>query len=375
MGLSLTRYVHLHYDNLAQQKSNSIQPHPLPSLYPVPSKVHTHTQHHKYEVAHHTTHYTVPTLELHIEAPIEPPPITHVQTPSMTHPTSHVSRSTHSIHHQHHNINHTTSNTHTHTNTNTMTGQENNNGDVNIHNNHNSNNSIDFPVSTPFLVPLAVSSPHSTDIPLPNSPLSTNIDTNVLSPISQNSIQHMDNQQITNSTDTVNVIAPIRKHHLPNLIIEHDNCENNTNDPEQFQLLSEDERRELLLHPPVDDERDDGYYTVEEKKLYEQPRLKATPASINDHIKLHWKQGELLGIGAYGYVYLGLNIQNGQLMAVKQVPIMKDEHRSKMSDLAIQTLQLEIEVMKNLKHENIVSRIVYIYIYITVTTISFLSLL
>jgi len=42
-------------------------------------------------------------------------------------------------------------------------------------------------------------------------------------------------------------------------------------------------------------------------------RKQAQSASIN------WMQGELLGSGSCGQVYLGLNIDTGRLMAVKQV--------------------------------------------------------
>lgn len=34
---------------------------------------------------------------------------------------------------------------------------------------------------------------------------------------------------------------------------------------------------------------------------------------------VNWTRGELLGAGAFGRVYLGLNNDTGQLMAVKQV--------------------------------------------------------
>jgi len=40
--------------------------------------------------------------------------------------------------------------------------------------------------------------------------------------------------------------------------------------------------------------------------------------------KITWVQGELLGRGACGNVYLGLNVDTGRLMAVKQV-----EHQDK----------------------------------------------
>lgn len=34
---------------------------------------------------------------------------------------------------------------------------------------------------------------------------------------------------------------------------------------------------------------------------------------------VHWKRGEMIGAGAFGRVYMGLNNETGQLMAVKQV--------------------------------------------------------
>ncbi len=33
---------------------------------------------------------------------------------------------------------------------------------------------------------------------------------------------------------------------------------------------------------------------------------------------VHWIKGELIGAGAFGRVYMGLNNKTGQLMAVKQ---------------------------------------------------------
>ena len=34
---------------------------------------------------------------------------------------------------------------------------------------------------------------------------------------------------------------------------------------------------------------------------------------------IRWKRGEMLGQGAFGIVYLGLNVETGELMAVKQM--------------------------------------------------------
>lgn len=38
--------------------------------------------------------------------------------------------------------------------------------------------------------------------------------------------------------------------------------------------------------------------------------------------KINWQIGEMVGAGAFGRVYLGLNNDTGQLMAVKQARLM-----------------------------------------------------
>ena len=60
---------------------------------------------------------------------------------------------------------------------------------------------------------------------------------------------------------------------------------------------------------------------------------------------VNWCRGELIGAGAFGRVYLGLNSDNGELMAVKQVvsaktsPVLellqhKDSKRSRQQVLS-----------------------------------------
>jgi serine/threonine protein kinase len=66
----------------------------------------------------------------------------------------------------------------------------------------------------------------------------------------------------------------------------------------------------------------------------------------------NWRKGELLGQGAYGQVFLGLNTDTGQLLAVKQVQLSRE--RTKTSDQLISALESEIALMSGLVHENIV---------------------
>jgi mitogen-activated protein kinase kinase kinase len=66
-------------------------------------------------------------------------------------------------------------------------------------------------------------------------------------------------------------------------------------------------------------------------------------------------KGSLIGRGTFGDVYLGLNPMNGELMAVKQVELpvensATEEHKKSL----VEALQREIELLKELQHDNIV---------------------
>ena len=60
-----------------------------------------------------------------------------------------------------------------------------------------------------------------------------------------------------------------------------------------------------------------------------------------------WQRGEILGQGAFGTVYLGLNLNSGELMAVKQLD------SNEVTKKEIMSLEHEIAMMRNLDHENI----------------------
>jgi serine/threonine protein kinase/WD40 repeat protein len=85
------------------------------------------------------------------------------------------------------------------------------------------------------------------------------------------------------------------------------------------------------------------------------PRVERFP-SISDSNRyqeqapplIRWKRAEMLGQGAFGVVYLGLNIDTGELMAVKQ---MATEEVSKRE---LGSLENEINLLRNLRHPNIV---------------------
>eukprot|EP01035_Chromulina_nebulosa_P027649 gene27649-36393_t len=63
---------------------------------------------------------------------------------------------------------------------------------------------------------------------------------------------------------------------------------------------------------------------------------------------IRWKRGEMLGQGAFGIVYLGLNVETGELMAVKQMTTEEVSRRE------LGALENEINLLRNLRHPNIV---------------------
>jgi serine/threonine protein kinase len=68
--------------------------------------------------------------------------------------------------------------------------------------------------------------------------------------------------------------------------------------------------------------------------------------------KIRWRRGELLGSGAYGNVYLGLNQDTGELMGAKVIQMVNLQSHDVSGQ--IRALQTEISLMKGLDHPNIV---------------------
>eukprot|EP00903_Cladosiphon_okamuranus_P018316 g16852.t1 len=62
----------------------------------------------------------------------------------------------------------------------------------------------------------------------------------------------------------------------------------------------------------------------------------------------HWKRGEQIGMGSFGKVFKGLNESTGELFAVKQISLTRGQKEE------INTLETEIDLMKDLDHRHIV---------------------
>ena len=69
-------------------------------------------------------------------------------------------------------------------------------------------------------------------------------------------------------------------------------------------------------------------------------------------VDIRWSCGELIGAGAFGRVYMGMNLESGELMAVKQVSLSECE-ASRRED-HVRALENEVAVLRRLRHVNIV---------------------
>ncbi|XP_059649988.1 mitogen-activated protein kinase kinase kinase NPK1 isoform X2 [Cornus florida] len=97
--------------------------------------------------------------------------------------------------------------------------------------------------------------------------------------------------------------------------------------------------------------------------LFSRPPLPALPSTVKaDAVKIkkddappiRWRKGELIGCGAFGRVYMGMNLDSGELLAVKQVSIAANSASKEKTQAHIKELEEEVKLLKNLSHPNIV---------------------
>eukprot|EP01107_Rhizomastix_libera_P008830 TRINITY_DN2432_c0_g1_i1.p1 TRINITY_DN2432_c0_g1~~TRINITY_DN2432_c0_g1_i1.p1 ORF type:complete len:996 (-),score=301.56 TRINITY_DN2432_c0_g1_i1:97-3084(-) len=92
----------------------------------------------------------------------------------------------------------------------------------------------------------------------------------------------------------------------------------------------------------------DGYYTKKESEMYE---INIEPNSvIPTSEQIQWKRGLPIGQGAFGTVFSGLNVNTGEMLAVKICPVVKNQKAMKQ----LEEFYKEVGVLRLLKHENIV---------------------
>ncbi|XP_057960481.1 mitogen-activated protein kinase kinase kinase NPK1-like isoform X2 [Malania oleifera] len=84
------------------------------------------------------------------------------------------------------------------------------------------------------------------------------------------------------------------------------------------------------------------------------PRPVLPPVTKDVAPLIRWRKGELIGCGAFGRVYMGMNLDSGELLAVKQVLIATSNVSREKAQAHIRELEEEVKLLKNLSHPNIV---------------------
>ncbi|KAM8855480.1 uncharacterized protein map3k19 isoform 2-T4 [Spinachia spinachia] len=120
------------------------------------------------------------------------------------------------------------------------------------------------------------------------------------------------------------------------------------------ELITLDERGVSTGPENLEFNREDGHVSGRKTFLEDNSvnRVELLDCGLVVDDSATWTKGEVLGRGAYGIVYCGLTSQ-GQLVAVKQVSLdSSDPDTANTAEYG--RLQREVELLKNLRHANIV---------------------
>lgn len=60
-------------------------------------------------------------------------------------------------------------------------------------------------------------------------------------------------------------------------------------------------------------------YCIRTSRVFSKPSPPSPSIPVDAAPPIRWRKGELIGCGAFGQVYVGMNIDSGELLAVKQV--------------------------------------------------------
>lgn len=130
-----------------------------------------------------------------------------------------------------------------------------------------------------------------------------------------------------------------------------------TDEPESIETFVEEEDEEEHLEGDDEDMLDDEDYDDEEDgdQTLAEVEDDAPVVGTGGKRGFKWIRGALIGAGSFGSVYLGMDAMTGLLMAVKQVELPSgsgpNEERKKSM---LSALEREIDLLKELQHENIV---------------------
>ncbi|XP_050380085.1 mitogen-activated protein kinase kinase kinase ANP1-like isoform X1 [Argentina anserina] len=118
-------------------------------------------------------------------------------------------------------------------------------------------------------------------------------------------------------------------------------------------------RRSLVFRPPDTDDSpvtlvDKITASIRKSRVFSKPSPPPPSAPKDAAPPIRWRKGELIGCGAFGRVYMGMNLGSGELLAVKQVLIAITSASKEKAQAHIKELEEEVKLLKNLSHPNIV---------------------
>ncbi|KAL8242787.1 hypothetical protein R6Q59_013089 [Mikania micrantha] len=97
-----------------------------------------------------------------------------------------------------------------------------------------------------------------------------------------------------------------------------------------------------------------GLFSKSSVQALPPPRAAARMKKEETGSQIRWRKGELIGCGAFGRVYMGMNLDSGELLAVKQVSVVVNTASKDKTQAHIRELEEEVKLLKNLSHPNIV---------------------
>ncbi|EPX74457.1 STE/STE11 protein kinase Mkh1 [Schizosaccharomyces octosporus yFS286] len=95
---------------------------------------------------------------------------------------------------------------------------------------------------------------------------------------------------------------------------------------------------------------------IEEVKPEGNDASSSVISPSNDTSTFKWLKGELIGNGTYGRVFIAMNVNTGELIAVKQVEIPQtvNTYHERLWKNIVDSINSEIETMADLEHINVV---------------------
>lgn len=111
----------------------------------------------------------------------------------------------------------------------------------------------------------------------------------------------------------------------------------------------DDETKDIQHDAPMKTCVEDPVETIEPPHLRE--RKPSSDAISKQGERIKWRKGDLIGSGANGRVYLGLEEDTGAIIAVKEI-VFSDISPNREE---LEQMQEEIELLRTLRHPNIVA--------------------